>query len=63
MLLLVYSTVSQAVEGGSLYFSPNQVTCPLHCASDSQKHGATGAIVAGEISRLKKAEQVHYAGG
>lgn len=46
-----------------LTLSLNQVTRAPHCPSDSHKHGATGAIVAGEISRLEKAEQVQYTGG
>lgn len=35
----------------------------MHCPSAGQKHGAPGAAVAGEISRLEEAEQVQYAGG
>lgn len=49
--------------GRELTLSANWVTRTLHFPSDSRKHGAPGAIIAGEIFRIEKAEEVQHTGG
>lgn len=63
VFLLVKSTVSQTKVGGTWVFYP--IRSHVHCSAPPtvRKHGATGAIIAGEILRIKKAEQVQYTGG
>lgn len=55
MFLFVGFIVSQKIIGGTYFFHPLTSHARHSSISASQKHGASGAIVFGEISWFKKA--------